>query len=221
MGHLGAYDKDEAALRYVELVGNVLAAKVGRPEITFRFAILSSPIPNAYATPGGFVFVTKGLLRTISNEAELAGVLGHEIAHVNERHMYKDLRPQREVGAAESMVRMLGMGGSTLGGSMSKLVDAGMKALLKDGLGKEKEKSADEIGSLYLQAAGYPADGLLSYLKRNQKLAKAESAEHASFPERVRQLTAFFATNGVRPQRNLTEVILSRRFQRSLAGVKR
>lgn len=221
LGHLGAYDKDEAAQRYVELVGNVLVAKVGRPELTFRFAILASSTPNAYATPGGFVFVTRGLLKTLSNESELAGVLGHEIAHVNERHMYKELRPQREVGAAESIVRMLGMGGSTLGGSMTKLVDAGMKALLKDGLGKEKEKNADEIGSLYLQAAGYPADGLLTYLKRNASLSKVETAEHASFPERARQLQNFFSANGVKPQRHLAEAILSQRFQRSLAGVKR
>ncbi len=224
LGHLGMYDKSESAQKYLELVGAVLVAKVGRPELKFHFGILDSPTLNAYATPGGFVFVTKGLLSAVANEAELAGVLGHEIAHVNERHMYKELRPQREMSAGESFVRVLSMGGSTLSGSMSKLVDAGMKALLEDGLGKEKEQAADEIGAMYAQAAGYPADGLLAFLKRHRSTSKHETKEHASFPVRARQLQNFLQVNGIQPKlRNaigLKEEVLAERFRRSLAGVK-
>ena len=93
-----------------------------------RFAVLDCPQVNAYATPGGYVFVTRGLLKALRGEAELAGILSHEVAHINERHMYRELRPQKEVSAGESIVRMLSRGGSTPGGDIPKTPQTGAKS---------------------------------------------------------------------------------------------
>lgn len=222
LGYLGSYDKDEAALRYLELVGGVLAAKVGRPEITFRFGILNANSVNAYATPGGFIFVTKGLLSFVRTESELACILGHEIAHVNEKHMYKEASRNRdEVSVGETLVRILSFGSATLGGSISKMVDAGMKTLLEDGLGKEKEDSADEIGAMYAAMAGYNPAGLVSFLKRVPIKAGQIGKGYAPFPERLAHLEKFIAKNGLKAPGSTRETVLANRFLSSLSSFTR
>ena len=163
--------------------------------------------------PGGYVFVTRGLLKALRGEAELAGILSHEVAHINERHMYRELRPQKEVSAGESIVRMLSRGGSTLGGSISKLVEAGMKTLLEKGLSAEKEKEADEIGLMYAAHAGYSPAGLVDFLKRQKPTPKDR-------PGRVAGLLTHLKAQGLREPAGVSKTILSERFQRSLATVK-
>ncbi len=219
LGHLGSYDNDRTALKYVGLVGTLLAARVGRPEITFRFGILNSENVNAYATPGGFIFVTKGLLKLVRSESELACILGHEIAHVNEKHMYKEFNPNGdEVSAGESFVRVLSFGSSTLGGSVSKMVDAGMKALLEDGLGKEKEDSADEIGTMYASLAGYRPSGLVTFLRRVPFKKNELGRGYAPFPERLAHLEKVILKNGLKQPDTSRETVLSDRFNRSLSS---
>jgi len=98
--------------RYVATLGAGLAAQVGRPELTFHFAVIDTPDVNAYACPGGYILLTHGLVKLLSNEAELVGVLAHEIAHVNERHVVKKLKLK---GKSDSAVDGLGamIGGAT------------------------------------------------------------------------------------------------------------
>ena len=81
----GAYD-DPALARYVTAVGERLAATAERKDLTYTFTVIDSPIVNAFALPGGYVYVTRGLLALARNEAELAGVLAHEIGHITARH---------------------------------------------------------------------------------------------------------------------------------------
>ena len=81
----GVYQKPDLA-RYVGSIGQLLARTSETPSFTFTFTVLNSPVINAFATPGGFVYVTRGLLALADNEAELAGVLAHEIGHVVARH---------------------------------------------------------------------------------------------------------------------------------------
>ncbi len=212
LGHLGRY-ANEPAVHYLELVGALVAARVGRPELSYRFAVLNTADVNAYATPGGYIFVTKGLLKAVRNEAELAGVLSHEIAHVNERHMYRELRPKQDVGAEESIVRLLSRGGSTLGGSITKLVEAGMKTLLKDGLGAEKEKEADEIGLMYAQATGYAPSALIEFLKRQRPTAKDRTG-------RVAGLERYLAAQKLTAPKGVEASIVAKRFERSLSSVR-
>ncbi len=94
----GLYNNPEMA-RYVNLVGDTLALHSNRP-IPYHFAILDSEIVSAYAMPGGFVFVTRGALANMNSEAELAGVLAHEIAHVENRHLEKEIRTKKVSGWA-------------------------------------------------------------------------------------------------------------------------
>ncbi|HJQ97141.1 MAG TPA: M48 family metalloprotease, partial [Candidatus Polarisedimenticolaceae bacterium] len=82
----GSYLESPALRSYVDRVGNSLAAKGERPGMVFHFEVLDSPVINAFALPGGFVYVTRGMLERLSSEDELAMVLGHEIGHVTARH---------------------------------------------------------------------------------------------------------------------------------------
>ena len=75
-------------IRYVNLVGQSIASTSGRKDIHFHFSVIESDTPNALACPGGYVFITTGLMKLIKNEAELAGVLAHEIAHINQKHVF-------------------------------------------------------------------------------------------------------------------------------------
>lgn len=90
LGQYGAWH--EPTLRqYVNLVGQTLVQSVGRDDITYHFTILNDDSVNAFSTPGGYVFITRGALRQMRDEAELAGVLGHELAHVNQRHVLSEI----------------------------------------------------------------------------------------------------------------------------------
>ena len=84
-GEMGVYD-DSALQEYVAGVGNELAAASHRPDLPWQFTVIDSPVVNAFAVPGGYIYLTRGLLAYLNDEAELAGVLGHEIGHVTARH---------------------------------------------------------------------------------------------------------------------------------------
>lgn len=220
LGHLGEYRKSEAALAYVALVGNVVATKVGRPELTFRFGVLDAEVPNAFATPGGYVFVTKGLLRLVHDESELAVVLGHEIAHVNERHMYRQIRPKKEVGVEETLVRLLSRGGSTLTGSLAQIVNEGMKKLLDGGLGTAAETSADEIGMQYAQSAGYAPSAFPRFLTRlSSARRETASAAYPALPDRLARASRFLSRNHITDPKGPDRSVLKRRFHEALADL--
>src|SRR3954465_13063433 len=87
----GVY-QDEAVTKYVALVGSTVAQASSKPDLDWKFIVLDTDGVNAYATPGGFIHVTRGLLGMLKNESELAGGLGHEITHVTERHTVDELR---------------------------------------------------------------------------------------------------------------------------------
>src|SRR6266478_446489 len=84
--------------KYVQMVGSTVAQFGQRSDVTYHFAILDTDIANAFAMPGGYVFVTRGALRNMKNESELAGVLAHEVAHVDNRHLEREIRDKKFVG---------------------------------------------------------------------------------------------------------------------------
>ena len=222
-GHFGLYEgaqrsreqSNDTFMRYLNLVGQTVAARSSRAEITYHFGILKDEEINAFATPGGYVFVTIGLLRTLQSESELAAVLGHEIAHVTQKHMYNQIAPKREVTAGETMTRVLSRGGSDVGLSVTKLVNQGMEILLEKGLGQEKEDEADEIGLTYAVAAGYDPSALRDYLTRLQSHSGTYSIAktHPPFPERIQSLNAFMDANGMVPgQFKASKKLLAARF---------
>lgn len=197
-GHLGYDDSDPSLITYLNLVGSAVATQGNRPEIVFHFGILKSQEINAFATPGGYIFLTRPLLNELKSESELAGVLGHEIAHVTEKHMYKEIAPKRTVSTGEMITRILSRGGSDLGFSLGKIVNSGLEILLETGLGEEKEISADQAGSLLAYSVGYDPQALLNFLIRleNHSSTVKLSKTHPPFPKRLQDLRSFLLKNG-------------------------
>lgn len=221
VGQFGYYE-DPGAQYYVNLIGQSLAAQSGRPELKYYFAVLDTAEVNAMAAPGGYIFVTRGLLAQLKNESELAAVLGHEIAHINEKHMYERIKPkQKQVTAGETLARLLSRGGSDIGQSISQMVTEGMNILLEQGLGKEKEYEADEAGTLYAAQLGYNAHGLPIYLERLARDSRTVqvSKTHPPFAERIHTLRSALNKNGIPDRLAADERTLADRFARNTSTV--
>ena len=156
----GLYDNPELQ-RYITLVGKSLADVSDRPDIDYHFAVVNSEHPNAFATPGGYVFVSVGLLRTLENEAQLAGVLGHEIAHITHRHALQTLERNKKVAGFGSLsVSMLGQSPDVF----DKVIEQAAEIIFTYGLDKNLEFEADKVGTEYTRRLGYNSGGLKSFL---------------------------------------------------------
>lgn len=153
---------DPALTEYVNLVGLVCAANARRSGVTYRFAVLNSDEVNAYAAPGGYVFITRGLLKDMENEAQLAGVLSHEIAHTDQQHILDEIR---KVNLKAAGVTLAEASGKMPAGLVSAVADYGAELLFK-GYSRGDEHEADREGTAILYRSGYPADGLLQFLGR-------------------------------------------------------
>jgi beta-barrel assembly-enhancing protease len=155
-----------AIQQYVNRVGLWVALQGSRPELPWRFAVLDNPNVNAFATPGGYVFITRGLLERLNSEAELAGALGHEIAHVEKKHHLKAMK--KDAG-----MKLLGKGATKALGSAGSAEDrerlgqvAGVaKGLYARGLDKDDEFDADKRGVVLATRAGYDPYGLAQVLQ--------------------------------------------------------
>ncbi len=162
----GFYD-DAALQEYVDGLGRSLASLSERPQLPWTFRILDSPVVNAFALPGGFVYVTRGLLAYTNSEAELAGVLGHEIGHVTGRH-------SRGRSRASTWLSIGLLAGSLLSGTVRDIVNTGLPQqvsglfLLK--YSRDQELDADERGIGYATAAGYDPRGIGGFFETLQNL---------------------------------------------------
>jgi predicted Zn-dependent protease len=218
LGHVGAYESDPKATEYVNLVGGALAQKVGRSELVYRFALLSSDEINAFATPGGYVFITKGLLAAVNDESELAAVLAHEIAHINEKHMYLEIAPKRKVSATETVARVMSRGHSDMGKSITQLVNKGLKMLLEEGMGLEKERQADDAGIYYAEAAGYNPHAMVRFLKRISAETGPKIPKTAPpFNERIAAVEKLLKENSIEDRMLAKAETLKERFNKYLA----
>lgn len=166
---------DDAALtKYVQYVGNTVARQAQRP-VTYHFAILEAKTPDgrytvsAFALPGGFVFVTKGALDKMTDEAQLAGVLAHEIAHVDGRHLEKEIQKKKSKAwmAEEGTAKLPGP--SELKNLANDIVS---QALLSQ-VSPKDEDDADKKGTQFAGGAGYDATGLKRFLEVLQQQAQS------------------------------------------------
>ncbi len=166
LGRVPRYD-DLAANRYVTLVGRALALQGNRPELDYHFAILDDDTINAYSAPGGYVFVTRGAIRAMADEAELAAVLAHEIAHVNRRHIVRQARLRaRDDSGLGGLARLIGGSGDSARVAFSQAVDKAMDLLFVQGYNQRDELEADADATLMLAAAGYDPTALRRFLAR-------------------------------------------------------
>lgn len=158
---------DPTVQRYVNQVGRWIATRTERPNLPWTFGVLDTNSVNAFAAPGGYVFVTRGSLRAMHNEAELAGVLAHEMGHVLQRHHLRAIQKQAQVGfMAELAETMAPRKRQQLVG---KLVEAGKK-LYARGLDREDEYEADRMGVVLATRGGYQPFGLPEVLTTIQAM---------------------------------------------------
>jgi predicted Zn-dependent protease len=172
--------QDAGVHKYVSLVGTVLAQASTRPALPWTFIVLDTDGVNAFAAPGGYVHITRGALALIKNESELAGVLGHEIIHITEKHTVRAIQKNQAVqmGAAETL-----SGNAAL---MDRVVTAVYDNIVERGFGRAEENESDEEGIILANKVGYAPQGLngfLTTLKDRNKDAKEKRGLFASHPE--------------------------------------
>jgi predicted Zn-dependent protease len=152
---------DDALQNYVNLVGNWVAAQSERADLAWRFGVVDSEDINAFAAPGGYIFVTKGLYRQLSDEAELAAVLGHEIGHVVKKHHLKVMQKSKVIAAG---AMLLGKKFKDENEVIRNLVGNGAEIMSRS-LDKDAEYEADRIGMVLAARAGYDVYALPKVLE--------------------------------------------------------
>jgi len=163
-----------AVQQYVNRVGRWLALQTERPDLPWQFGVLDDNDVNAFAAPGGYVFITKGLLAHMNSEAELAGVLAHEISHVLRKHHLKAIKK----GAQTELMADLANEALKSNGTdprLTKLVSAGTEVYAR-GLDKNDEFEADRMGVVIAARGGYDPYGLPAVLQTLQSLNPNDSS---------------------------------------------
>ncbi len=161
---------DPAVVSYVNNIGNRILSVLPQQPFKYRFYVIKEDVYNAFATPGGHIFVFTGLLDAMEEEEELAGILGHEIAHVYCRHISQKIERSKKTGLATlagiAAGVLLGVGGSPEAGQAVVMgsMAAGQSAELS--YSRENEMQADELGLKFITEAGYNVSGLLKILKK-------------------------------------------------------
>ena len=182
LAQFGGEYVDPALRDYVTRLGKSLAARSEMPQLDWHFTVLNSDIVNAFALPGGYVYTTRGLLALASSEAELAGVLGHEIGHVTARHSAQ--RYSSGVLAQAGTVAATILGSVLLGDAGGRLAQSAVGSgaqLALAGYSREQELEADELGIRYLGRASYDPGAMARFLEKMQ-MESALQAELAGRP---------------------------------------
>lgn len=185
--------QDPAVHKYVTLVGTALTQVSTRPNIKWQFIVLDTDAVNAFAAPGGFVHITKGALANLKTESELAGVLGHEIIHVTEKHTIRAIQKGKlvQMGADEKMS----------GALMNKLADKAYE-VIDSGFGRGDELEADEKGIVLANTVGWAPTGMNGFLNmliaRNKAAGNTDRsglfASHPETQERMDKMTKQIAS---------------------------
>lgn len=190
--------------KYVNLVGRGIARQSARPTIPYTFGVLVNDAPNAFAGPGGYIFVTTGALELMQDEAQLAGVLAHEIAHVTGRHMLKTYRRTQFLDAVSR-------GASAMSDSAAEyagLVDESTTVLFDRGLDSNYEYEADDLGIELAALAGYDPRGLTEFLRAMNAKTTGRSggwfSTHPPTSQRLQRIERRLATDlaGIQGSRN-------------------
>jgi predicted Zn-dependent protease len=185
----GVY-QDKDVTKYVSLVGGVIAKESSRPDLNWTFIVLDTDGVNAFAAPGGIIHVTRGLLGLAKSEAELAGILGHEITHVTAKHTINAIRQGKMVSMGSDMAG----GGSLRDELMAKMAEKSYHLLLDGEFSRDDENEADEKGIRLANKLGYDPHGLVDVLKkidaRNSGREERNGlfASHPATKERIAKL---------------------------------
>jgi predicted Zn-dependent protease len=209
----GVYDKPDLT-RYVNLVGRAVALTCDRADIEYRFAVLNHDSINAFAAPAGYIFVTRGLLKTVRNEAELAAVLGHEIGHVTQKHILDVIQRSKQIaGVAEAGLAYANKNPD----AFKNVIDGAVKKLLDEGLDQNKELESDRLGVIFASRVGYDPTAYTTFLERLRTLKGDDQAffkTHPNFSNRLTVVQSTINEQGLKA----TGILLPDRFSRSSSG---
>lgn len=208
-----------ALKRYVDGIGQLLAKTSERPDLKFTFTLLNSDIVNAFATPGGYVYITRGLMALADNEAQLAGVLAHEIGHITALHHARRHGQSLLANIGLAAVGILG------GREIAQVGQLGAVSLLQS-FSRENEYEADGLGVRYLSRAGFDpsemagflaklrADSRLTALRRGESPDKVDQfnylATHPAPAARVQRATALARQKNVKNPMTARDIYLSK-----------
>jgi predicted Zn-dependent protease len=166
----GVYD-DEDLAEYIENLGQQMAKVSHRPQLNYEFKIMDSPVVNAFAVPGGYVYFTRGILAYLNNEAELAGVMGHEIGHITARHSAKQY--------SKAQLVQVGLGlGSVLSEVFSQyagMVSQGIGLLFLK-FSRNDEREADDLGVEYSSRVGYDAREMANFFNTLNRMGSGKGS---------------------------------------------
>ncbi len=194
---------ESAALQdYVNGVGQKIAQQSHRPNLQYHFTVLDSPEVNAFALPGGYVYITRGILAYLNSEAELAAVLGHEIGHVTARHGVRQASAAQaaDIGMAVASIFVPQINSANLGQTLA--------GALLSGYGRDHELEADRLGADYLARTGYDPHAMIEVIStlKHQELFDAEIAnQEGRNPRRYHGLFDTHPDNDTRLQQVVNE----------------
>jgi len=197
----GSYD-DPRLQRFINEKGQEIVKVSHRPKLAYEFKIVDSPVVNAFAVPGGYVYLTRGIMSNFNNEAEFAGVLGHEIGHITARHSVIQQR--------NAMLGQLGIiAGVILVPELSQFIEplsAGMQLAMMS-FGRDDERQSDKLGVEYSSRIGYDATEMAGFFKTLERQDKSAGGE--KIPE-------FLSTHPSPEERNITVAKLAGEWKTKL-----
>lgn len=191
--------KDDKLQAYVNKIGKWLALQTDKPNLPWRFAVLDTHSVNAFAVPGGYVFITRGMLVLMRDESELAGVLAHEISHVVERHALKTMRKGELAKLGGEALNAMAEGKGS-GEDLSKIINVGTE-IYSRGLDKKDEFAADHYGAIIAARAGYDPYGIIAVLQTLASINPQDDAvalmfkTHPDPEERMERVLVFVEEN--------------------------
>jgi predicted Zn-dependent protease len=166
VAYMGVYD-DPALQKFINEKGQEMVAISHRKDLKYQFKIVDSPVVNAFAVPGGFVYFTRGIMAYFNDEAEFAGVLGHEIGHITARHSAKEY--------SKEMVAQIGLAaGSALSPTFAQYANMAQQGvgLLFLKFSRDNESQADRLGVEYSTKVGYDSDEMAKFFETLKRMSE-------------------------------------------------
>jgi predicted Zn-dependent protease len=213
--------KDEKLEAYVNQVGLWLASQTERPDLPWRFGVMDSDSVNAFAAPGGYVFITRGLLLRMHNEAELAGVLAHEISHVLKQHHLKAIQKNAQVGLVGNLMSLTSSNDRGLGADAKNKMISISSELYARGLDKDDEFEADRMGVVIAARAGYDPYGLPAMLQTLEAMNPQDSDLALMFkthPDPHKRLELLDGLMTGTMERYASQPVVADRFQKTVGA---
>ena len=171
--------KNKALQKYVNLVGNAVARNSDRPEIPYNFVVVESPLQNAFSCPGGIIFVSSGLMKTLQSEDQLAGILAHEVAHVGHKHALKSIQRARFFNGVGKITSATMKGEK--GKEFEDMIGGLQNTLFDKGLDQNMEFEADTSAMETAYRTGYDPGGLIRVLKKLKRIQTASTQKGSWF----------------------------------------